>query len=323
MISVVIPAYNVEETILSTIKSVQAQTVKDLEIIVINDGSSDRTLALLATVKDERLKVYSYSNEGLSTARNRGIARSQGDYISFLDADDLWTPCKLEKQLAALQANPECFIAYSWNMAMVEAEDDAKSVNFISGGKVDFTGNIYPPLLLNNFIGNGSNILVRREGIQSVGEFDTSLKSCEDWDYCLRLASKYHFTLVSEHQILYRKTAKSMSSKGSIIEAEGLKVINKTFQTAPQRLQYLKNKSLARFAIACGRIYIDRNCSFQDRIKARKRLFKALRLDYSIFFSKDTQILWIKILLKQLLPKKAVSNLISWLKKPLEVENFN
>ena len=256
MISVVIPAYNAERTIIPTIQSIQEQTIKDLEIIVINDGSSDRTLELLSTVNDERLKVYSYPNGGLSTARNRGISKARGEFISFIDADDLWTSDKLEKQLAALQKNPEAGVAYSWNIVMVEAEDDTKSVAFISGDKVNFTGDVYPQLLTNNFIGNGSNILVRREVIDLVGEFDTSLKSCEDWDYYLRLAQKYHFAIVSEHQVLYRKASGSMTSNGSTMEKAGLKVIDKTFQTASQKLQYLKNKSIAQFAIVCGRIYI-------------------------------------------------------------------
>lgn len=321
-ISVVIPAYNAERTILSTIKSIQQQTFKDLEIVVINDGSSDRTLGLLATVSDKRLKVYSYSNAGLPASRNRGIARSEGEYISFIDADDMWTKDKLEKQLAALQANPKAGVAYSWTIAMVEAEDNPKSVSFVSGGKPNFTGNIYPQLLLNNFIGSGSNILIRRTAINSVGEFDSSFKSCEDWDYYLRLAAKFHFVLVPEYQIIYRKALGSMTSQGSIMEREGLRVIDKTYNTAPKKLQHLKNKSVARFLLSCGRIYSDRNCSSQDLTKARKRLFKAIVLDPSTLFAKDTRILSLKVLLKKLLPNQLVHSLISVVKKPLEMKKF-
>ncbi|MBD0347380.1 MAG: glycosyltransferase family 2 protein, partial [Coleofasciculus sp. Co-bin14] len=85
-ISVIIPAYNVERTILETIESVQQQTLSDFELIVINDGSTDRTLELLNTVKDPRLKVFSYTNGGLPTARNRGISHATGEFIAFLDA---------------------------------------------------------------------------------------------------------------------------------------------------------------------------------------------------------------------------------------------
>ncbi len=89
-ISVVVPAYNSQNTISETITSVLQQTFSDFELIVINDGSTDRTLELLSDVKDARLKVYSYPNGGLPTARNRGIVRATGEFISFIDADDLW-----------------------------------------------------------------------------------------------------------------------------------------------------------------------------------------------------------------------------------------
>jgi glycosyltransferase involved in cell wall biosynthesis len=117
-ISVVVPAYNAERTILETIASVQQQTFSDFELIVINDGSTDGTLEQLNTVKDPRLKVFSYENGGISVARNRGIAQATGEFIAFLDADDLWTPDKLELQLAALQQHPEVGVAYSWTCFM-------------------------------------------------------------------------------------------------------------------------------------------------------------------------------------------------------------
>ena len=106
-ISVVVPAYNSQNTICETITSVLQQSFSDFELIVINDGSTDRTLELLSDVKDARLKVYSYPNGGLPAARNRGIIRATGEFLSFIDADDLWTSDKLELQLQALQENPK------------------------------------------------------------------------------------------------------------------------------------------------------------------------------------------------------------------------
>lgn len=101
-ISVIVPAYNAENTILETIGSVQQQTFSDFELIVINDGSNDRTLELLNSLTDSRLKIFSYENAGVGVARNRGISHATGKFIAFLDADDLWTPDKLELQLATL-----------------------------------------------------------------------------------------------------------------------------------------------------------------------------------------------------------------------------
>ena len=113
-ISVVIPAYNAAKTISETIDSVRRQTFTDFELIVINDGSSDHTAELVNAVADDRLQLFSYENGGLPVARNRGIDRASGEFIAFLDADDLWTPDKLELQLEALQKHPEAGVAYSW-----------------------------------------------------------------------------------------------------------------------------------------------------------------------------------------------------------------
>ncbi len=98
-ISVIIPVYNAEETIKETLESVLSQTFSQFEIIVINDGSQDKTLEIVSRILDPRLKVLSYPNAGVSVSRNRGISQAAGEYVSFLDADDLWTPDKLETQL--------------------------------------------------------------------------------------------------------------------------------------------------------------------------------------------------------------------------------
>jgi glycosyltransferase involved in cell wall biosynthesis len=179
-ISVIIPAYNSEKTILATITSVQNQTFTDWEIIIINDGSTDNTLEVVEKIQDERIKIYSYENGGLSTARNRGITQAKGEFISFLDADDLWSPDKLELQLKALQENPTAGVAYSLVVSGLEKADNL--FTFIEGNKTIYHGDVYRQLLLKNFISCGSNILVRRAAIESVGIFDLQLKSCEDWD---------------------------------------------------------------------------------------------------------------------------------------------
>ncbi|HEY9770127.1 MAG TPA: glycosyltransferase [Coleofasciculaceae cyanobacterium] len=320
-ISAIVPAYNAERTILKTIESIRQQTYKNLEIIVINDGSSDRTLELLESVRDERLKVYSYKNGGLPTARNRGISRATGDYISFIDADDLWTKDKLEKQLLALQQNPQAGVAYSWVICMVQDPENPDKITFVPEQKSNLTGNIYPDLLLGNFIGNGSNILARREAIESVGEFKPTLKSCEDWDYYLRLAAKWEFVLVPDSQILYLKTAGTMTSKAHIMETEGLRVLERVYQTMPAELKSLKNKSLANFAWYCGGLYLNHSSDVRDLAQARARFWQAIRLDPTILRQKDSYVLLVKLLLKQALPNNLVNNLISLLKKPFLVSD--
>jgi len=321
-ISVIIPAYNAEATILETIESVQQQTFCDLEIIVIDDGSSDRTLDLLDTVVDERLKVYSYAHEGVSVARNRGIAQATGAYVSFIDADDLWTKDKLSKQLLALQQTEQAGVAYSHLIYLVESVDNPENTSFVTGEKPIFTGNIYSDLLLGNFIGNGSNILVRREAIESVGEFDPTLKSCEDWDYFLRLAAKWDFVLVPEPQIFYRKSAGTLTSNAQIMEATGLRVLARAHQAAiVNHSEQQKNKSIANFYRYCAQLYLNSSSSFQDVAQARIRLWQAICLYPAILLEKTTGTILVKLFLRQILPINLVVDFITLLKKPFLIKD--
>jgi len=216
-VSIIAPAYNAESTILKTIDSVQQQTFSDFELIVINDGSNDRTLELLDTIQDPRIKIFSYQNAGVSVARNRGIAHAKGNFIAFLDTDDLWTSDKLELQLKVLQQHPEAGVAYSWTHYM-----DEKGKTFHANKPITFEGNVYANLIVENFLGNGSNPLIRRQAIESVGEFDPTVTPSEDWDFYLRLAARWPFVVVPKPQILYRQTSSSASSKIEVMEKAAL-----------------------------------------------------------------------------------------------------
>lgn len=240
LISVIIPTFNSENTIRETLDSVFNQTFSDFEIIIINDGSTDRTIELLGKISDSRVKVFSYPNSGVSISRNRGISYASGEFISFLDADDLWTPDKLETQLQALKTHPEAAVAYSWTDCIDEAG------NFLyQGMHISPSGYVLGDLLLRNFLQNGSNPLIRKTALLDVGEFDPFLNPCEDRDMWLRLAAKYHFIAVSSPQILYRISSDSMSSSITKLEKSGLCVLKKAFDRAPKSLQYLRQQSLS------------------------------------------------------------------------------
>ncbi len=286
-ISVVIPAYNAERTILKTVESVRKQTFSNLEIIVINDGSTDRTLELLQSIKDERLKVFSYKNGGLPKARNRGISHAAGEFLSFIDADDLWTSDKLETQLAALQQHSEAGVAYSWTCYFLDGQEES----IFPYDPVFFAGNVYTKLLVNNFIASGSNILVRRKAIESVGEFDPTLKSCEDWDFYLRLAASWHFVVVPKHQILYRQSSNTMTSKVEVIEREGLRVVEKAYQVVPLEYQCLKNQSLAWIYEYCTQQYLKHSTDIKGVNQAGQKLWKAICLHPQILLEDYAQSL--------------------------------
>ncbi len=240
LISVIIPVYNGEKTIRETIESVLSQTFRDFELIILNDGSQDSTLEVVSSIQDSRLKVFSHPNAGLAASRNRGTFHAVGEYISFIDADDLWTPDKLETQLKALQDNPEAAVAYSWTNYIDESGQFLRR-----GGYLTANGDVYAKLLVVDFLENGSNPLIRRQALIQVGGFDESLPAAEDWDILLRLAAQYSFVAVPYPQILYRVSANSMSAHVVRQETACLKVLERAFNQAPESLQYLKKYSMA------------------------------------------------------------------------------
>lgn len=317
-ISVIIPAYNAERTILETIKSVQEQTFSDFEIILINDGSKDKTAEIVQGIKDDRIKIFSYENGGLPTARNRGISHAAGEFIAFLDADDLWTPDKLELQLNLLKQHPEAGVAYSWTCFM-EMDEQGKVASFLPSPPYSFTGNVYPRLLVSDFVHSGSNTLVRRQAIESVGEFDTTLLSCEDWDYWLRLSKHWSFVVVPKHQILYRRASGSMSSKVEVMRKEALIALEKAYQTAPPELQHLKNHTLANLHKYCASLYLQHSSDYQGIYQAGKDLWLTIRIRPKNLLDSTTQKLLVKFLFKIFLPAKVADYLLQLVRKPIAI----
>ena len=240
LISVIIPVFNGEKTIEATIASVLNQTFTDFELIVVDDGSRDLTSSIVSSIKDPRLKLFSYENAGVSNSRNRGFSHASGEFISFLDADDLWTPDKLEAQLKALQENPLAAVAYSW----VDYINQAGRF-YRAGNHMTVNGDIHKIMLVNNPLENGSNPLIRRQAFAEIGGFDQKLEGAEDWDMWLRLASRFHFVCVPFPQVLYRMSIKSASSNVVKVEVVALQVIENAFNRAPESMQHLKRHSLA------------------------------------------------------------------------------
>ena len=307
-ISVIIPAYNSAKTILSTIDSVRRQTFTDFELIVINDGSSDRTLELLAKIDDPRLRVLSFANGGLPVARNRGIANSQGEFITFIDADDLWTEDKLELQLAALSQNPGAGVVYSWTTVMDEA-----GKSFYPGKSVSYTGDVRRQLLANNFIASGSNVMLRRSAIESVGEFEPTLKSAEDWDYWLRLAlAGWEFAVVPKAQILYRQSAGAMSSKIDVMEKYNLLVVDRAFRLAPARLQHLKAESQANVYLYMAQLSLQHGNQVRQ---TWQKLRQALLLYPAIAQRKKFTVVTIKLLIATVVPPELRQQIFAAIEK--------
>lgn len=229
LISVIIPAYNCEKTIQSTIKSVLEQSHTNLELIVVDDGSKDSTLERINELQDTRIKVLSQPNQGVAASRNNGVKAAMGDYIAFLDSDDLWTSDKLASQLEALQSTSDAGLAYSW-VDWIDQSDVFQR----HGSHVLANGDVFERLLLRNFIDNGSNILVKRIVLEDIGEFDSSLIPSEDWDISLRIAQKYSFICVPKVQVLYRIAGNSLSTNVEKLHRAALAILDKNFSRFPE-----------------------------------------------------------------------------------------
>lgn len=216
-VSVVIPAYNAGRTLHETLMSARAQTHASLEIIIVDDGSTDETAKVAArhAADDPRVSLIHQRNAGVAAARNAGVAAARGEFVALLDADDLWASTKIERQLAVFATcDPRVALVYTW-FALI----DAQSRVIKPGPRIDHEGDVLDALAYYNFIGNGSAPLIRRTAIEEVGGFDATLRArggqgCEDWKLYFEIAERYHFARVPEALTGYRHTSDNMSSDG-------------------------------------------------------------------------------------------------------------
>jgi glycosyltransferase involved in cell wall biosynthesis len=311
-ISVIIPTYNSELTIKETIESVQKQTFTDFEVIVIDDGSQDDTIGLVKSLlkSEPRLKIFCYENGGVAVARNRGIELAQGEFISLLDADDLWTINKLELQLKALKDNPQAGVAYSWTNLV-----DEQSQLLFSGGCPVYEENVYGELLQANFLLSGSNILARREAIESIGGFPTDFPLASDWDFYLKLAYKWSFVVIPEYQILYRQRLNSMSSNIEALMQESCGVLERACQVASPELQSSRNKSWSNLYLYFANSYLKQRKDAKSINQVGRNLRIAIRFYPQNLLNKYAQRILIKFCLIKFLPMPFIKLVFQYLKK--------
>lgn len=214
-VSVIVPAYNAERWIGETLRSIQQQTITNIEIIVVDDGSNDQTTAIVNQYlnSDPRIKLLTQTNQGVGAARNLGLNESLGEFIAPVDADDIWHPKKLELQLEQMQnAGKNVGLVYSHFSNIDEIGSKTGE-----GESVDIEGNVSFSIILKNFIGNGSVPLVRSSVLREVGPFLTRIdqddgEGCEDWEMYIRISERFDFTLVRQDLVSYRQINSSMSS---------------------------------------------------------------------------------------------------------------
>jgi glycosyltransferase involved in cell wall biosynthesis len=255
-VSVIIPVYQVEKYIEATVKSVLSQTYKDFELLIIDDGSPDKSIEICQQFSDPRIRIIHQENRGVAAARNHGIREAQGEYLAFLDADDLWMPEKLAKHVEHLDNNPEVGVSFSRSAFIDEADNP---LGIYQMGKLK---DITPlDLLCRTPIGNGSVPVIRRQVLEemkfqdnvygSVEDFyfddDRKLHPSEDVECWLRIAIKTKWKIegLAEPLTLYRVNPQGFSAQLQKKLSSWETMLEKIRAYAPQEVQKWENIAMA------------------------------------------------------------------------------
>ena len=239
-VSVIIPTYNYGKFISDGIESALAQTFTPIEIVVVDDGSTDETESVVKSFGD-KVRYIIQQNAGVCAARNRGVVESSGEFIAFLDADDHWEPTKIEKQLAKFEEDPEIGLVHCGMREFDSTTGETIAVH-LDGDE----GWVAKDIALWErpvVIGPGGSIMVRREVFDRVGRFDERLKNGEDWEFCFRVAQKYKVGFVREPLVNYRNHGANATKNVREMERSTLIAWNKVFSTDDVNIRGSRRRS--------------------------------------------------------------------------------
>ncbi|MFW6116144.1 MAG: glycosyltransferase family 2 protein [bacterium] len=258
-VSVVIATYNRQRLVQETIDSVLRQTFANLELIVVDDGSTDDTGRILLDRYGSRIRYIYQENQGESAARNRGLEFATGEYIAFLDSDDLWHRNKLQRQIEAFKGLPDTGLvstqAYLMSYEGLRLEQTPQGY----GRETDVI--LWADLVLDNVVaGGGSSALVRRTCLDHVGWFDTRIRFGEEWDLWLRIARRYEVRQIPEPLVYYRlhrfgtRSWAPRADEAEDMYREHIAILEKAFRDCP----YESSRCKALRGQALSRIYLRR-----------------------------------------------------------------
>jgi len=252
LVSVIIPTYNRAELVAQAVESVLNQTYRKIEIIVVDDGSTDNTREVLRKYQGEVKYIYQQRSER-SKARNEGFRHSKGDCIAFLDSDDVWLPTKIEKQVEVLNEQPDVGLVYT-------------GVQFIDTNGGPCAGKLcwdepvrkvlYEDLMTHNVItGSLSAIMVRRECLDRVGLFDETMNICEDLDLYRRIARYYKFHKIDVRLVKIRIHGENTQRNPSAMAKGWESTIRKILEYTPPEFEYYKYEAIVKLLSKIAAVY--------------------------------------------------------------------
>jgi glycosyltransferase involved in cell wall biosynthesis len=247
LVSVVVITYNTAEYVAHAIESVLEQTWKNLELIVVDDGSTDETPQVVGRFADHRLKYVRQENQGPNAARNRGIRESRGEFVAFLDSDDWWLPDKICRQVSVAVANSKAGLVYSLAVSVdVSGKENARTESIVTGRVVD-------QLLLGQCIaGSASSAMVRRKTIDTVGTFDASLHYAEDWEYWIRIAAEFDVACVPEYDVYLLNRPGSRGKNALATRDQSLQFIHDALDRYAPGRPWFRRTALAQLHYVAG-----------------------------------------------------------------------
>jgi glycosyltransferase involved in cell wall biosynthesis len=275
IVSVIIPLYKGERYIAKAVQSVLDQTFQNFELIIVNDGSPDNCKEIIQSyLRDPRVKYIEQLNAGVANARNTGIRHATGDYLAFLDQDDLWHVTKLAKQVDFMEKHPEAALSHC-NVGFIDAEGRTLATPAWAWVK-ETTGHCAEDLILANRIAT-LTVLLRRSCIDKIGMFRQELAPADDWDLWLRLSVCYSFGFIPELLGYYRLHGNNESKKFLKMRIAETRVIERFVceqSGAAQTLNGVSRSKLLHLYKKTAQL-----ASFElDKVVARQYWLKALSI---------------------------------------------
>jgi glycosyltransferase involved in cell wall biosynthesis len=253
LVSVIIATYNMARYLPLAVRSALDQTYKNIEVLVVDDGSTDDTQKVMTSFLDDpRVRHCPQENKGQAAAKNRGVRESRGDYIAFLDADDMWTLDKLDLQLPLFSRLEAVGVVYS---SFICIDETGKELT-VADDEL-FRGRVSGPLLIRNFIGFGTSV-VKKECFDRLGGFKENLRMGVDYDMWLRFSTQYEFDYLDRPLLYYRVWSGQMSNNRKGRYLNGIEIMKNFLQEFPEIVdKRTENEAWAHTYVGFGRCVQD------------------------------------------------------------------